>query len=255
MSKSFLNIVLFLKKELDAVFGEIIIPGTIYIFISVFFFIIFSNFIGLIPYIFTRTSHLSITLVLALPIWLGTILFSIIFQYNNLLAHLVPLGTPSFLIPIIVIIETVRNVIRPITLSIRLAANIVAGHLLLTLLGSQGPNVSIIIIIILMVRLILLLMLEVAVACIQSYVFTILSSLYLNELIRINFNKKILKYVKYNMSPLSYSGWISLTFIWCNWRFISNYWNSILIPYKLNNIIFFRNNCFDISYDSMMTRY
>merc|ERR1712242_687249 len=97
-------------------------------------------------------------------------------QYNSLLAHLVPLGTPSFLIPIIVIIETVRNIIRPITLSIRLAANIVAGHLLLTLLGSQGANVSIIIIII---SLILLLILEVAVACIQSYVFTILSSLYL----------------------------------------------------------------------------
>merc|ERR1711920_1062289 len=118
----------------------------------------------------------------------GTILFSIIFQYNRLLAHLVPLGTPSFLIPIIVIIETVRNIIRPITLSIRLA-----GHLLLTLLGSQGPNVSILIIIILIIRLILLLILEVAVACIQSYVFTILSSLYLNELMRINFNKKILK--------------------------------------------------------------
>jgi len=193
LSKSFLNIIIFLKKELDAVFGEFIIPGTIFIFISVFFFIIFSNFIGLIPYIFTRTSHLSITLVLAFPIWLGTIVFSIIFQYNRLLAHLVPLGTPSFLMPIIVIIETVRNIIRPITLSIRLAANIVAGHLLLTLLGSQGPNVSIIIIIILIIRLILLLILEVAVACIQSYVFTILSSLYLNELIRINFNKKILK--------------------------------------------------------------
>ena len=192
LSKSFLNIVLYLKKELNSVFGEIMIPGTIFIFISVFFFIIFSNFIGLMPYIFTRTSHLSITLVLALPIWLGTILFSIIFQYNRLLAHLVPLGTPSFLIPIIVIIETVRNIIRPITLSIRLAANIVAGHLLLTLLGSQGPNVSILIIIILIISLILLLILEVAVACIQSYVFTILSSLYLNELIRIRFNKKIL---------------------------------------------------------------
>merc|ERR1711982_142969 len=138
--------------------------GCIYLF-----FIIFSNFIGLIPYIFTSTSHLSITLVLALPIWLGTILFSIIFQYNNLLAHLVPLGTPSFLIPIIVIIETVRNVIRPITLSIRLAANMVAGHLLLTLLGSQGPNIRIIIIIrVLLLRLVLLLILEVAVACIQS---------------------------------------------------------------------------------------
>merc|ERR1711933_410372 len=182
-----------LKKELDAVFGDFIIPGTIFIFVSIFFFIIFSNFIGLIPYIFTSTSHLSITLVLALPIGLGTILFSIVFQYNNLLAHLVPLGTPAFLIPIIVIIETVRNIIRPMTLSIRLAANIVAGHLLLTLLGSQGPGVSFLVLPILIVSLILLLLLEVAVACIQSYVFTIISSLYLNELIRINFNKKILK--------------------------------------------------------------
>jgi len=175
------------------VFGELIVPGTIFIFISVFFFIIFSNFIGLIPYIFTSTSHLSITILLALPIWLGTIFYSIIFQYNNLLAHLVPLGTPSFLIPIIVIIETVSNIIRPITLSIRLAANIVAGHLLLTLLGSQGPIISMIILIVLIIRLILLLMLEVAVACIQSYVFTILRSLYLNELIRVSFNKKVLK--------------------------------------------------------------
>jgi len=103
---------------------------------------------------------------------------------------LVPLGTPSFLIPIIVIIETVSNIIRPMTLSIRLAANIVAGHLLLTLLGSQGPIISMIILTILIIRLILLLILEVAVACIQSYVFTILRSLYLNELIRVSFNKK-----------------------------------------------------------------
>lgn len=110
-----------------------------------------------------------------------------------MLAHLVPLGTPSFLIPIMVIIETVRNVIRPITLSIRLAANIVAGHLLLTLLGSQGPSSSGLVIIILLISLILLLILEVAVACIQSYVFTILRSLYLNELISSSFNKKILK--------------------------------------------------------------
>ena len=193
MSKSFLNIIFFVKKELDAVFGNLIILGTIFIFISIFFFILFSNFIGLIPYIFTRTRHLSITLVLALPLWLGTILLSILFQYNNLLAHLVPLGTPSFLIPVIVIIETVSNVIRPITLSIRLAANIVAGHLLLTLLGSQGPGVSGLILIILVISLILLLILEVAVACIQSYVFTILSSLYLNELIRVSFNQKMTK--------------------------------------------------------------
>ena len=128
-----------------------------------------------------------------MPLWLGRIILSIIYQYNNLLAHLVPVGTPRFLIPVIVIIETVRNIIRPLTLSIRLAANIVAGHLLLTLLGSQGPLLNLFNLSLLMIGLFLLLLLEVAVACIQSYVFTILSSLYLNELIRNRFNKIILK--------------------------------------------------------------
>jgi len=69
----------------------------------------------------------------------------------------------------------------------------VAGHLLLTLLGSQGPSSSSLVLVILLVSLVLLLILEVAVACIQSYVFTILRSLYLNELIRTSFNKKVLK--------------------------------------------------------------
>merc|ERR1719438_591459 len=122
---------------------------------------------------------------------IGRILISIIFQYNNLFAHLVPVGTPRFLIPVIVVIESVRNIIRPLTLSIRLAANIVAGHLLLTLLGSQGANLSFITLIVLFISLYLLLLLEVAVACIQSYVFTILNSLYLNELISNKFNKTI----------------------------------------------------------------
>ena len=90
-----------------------------------------------------------------------------------------------------VIIETVRNVIRPGTLSIRLAANIVAGHLLLTLLGSQGPAVRGLIILGLIVSLVLLLCLELAVACIQAYVFTILRSLYLNEFRTVTFNKNI----------------------------------------------------------------
>jgi len=147
---------------------------------------------GLFPYVFTRRSHISFTLTFALPLWLGRMLLSIIYQYNNLLAHLVPVGTPRFLIPVMVIIETVRNVIRPLTLSIRLAANIVAGHLLLTLLGSQGPLLRIFNLVFLMVGLFLLLLLEVAVACIQSYVFTILRSLYLNELISNKFNKTII---------------------------------------------------------------
>lgn len=191
-SKRFIKLILYLKEELSAVFGRVAIPGSIYLYISIFFFIFFSNFLGLMPYIFTRTRHLSITLTLSLPLWVGRILWSVVYQYNSLLAHLVPIGTPRFLMPVIVVIETVSNVIRPATLAIRLAANMVAGHLLLTLLGSQGALLSSGRLLCLFVALILLLILEVAVACIQSYVFTILSSLYLNELIRRAFRKKII---------------------------------------------------------------
>merc|ERR1712083_652768 len=179
------NIFVFIMDELRAVFGVFVLPGTIFVFISLLIFIFFSNFLGLMPYIFTSTSHFSITLSLSFPLWVGRIILSILYQYNNLLAHLVPRGTPSFLMPVMVIIETVRNIIRPATLAIRLAANMVAGHLLLTLLGAQSLAI-------LFVGLVLLLLLEVAVACIQSYVFTILRSLYLGELISVEFNKKIL---------------------------------------------------------------
>ena len=108
-----------------------------------------------------------------------------------MLAHLVPTGTPGALMPIMVIIESVRNIIRPGTLSVRLGANMMAGHLLLTLLGSQGPTSASVVLLLLIVALILLLILEVGVACIQSYVFTVLRSLYLNELSRLGFNKLI----------------------------------------------------------------
>merc|ERR1711860_18924 len=185
--KSIENIINYLHGELAAVFGLVALPGTIFTFLRFFFFIFFCNLIGLAPYIFTRSSHISFTLTLALPIWLGRIVFSIKNQYNSLFAHLVPRGTPVALIPVIVIIETVSNIIRPGTLSIRLAANIVAGHLLLTLLGSQGPSRRGVVILGLIVSLILLLCLELAVACIQAYVFTILRSLYLNELRTVSF--------------------------------------------------------------------
>ena len=100
------------------------------------------------------------------------------------------MGTPTPLIPVIVMIETVRSIIRPLTLAVRLAANIIAGHLLLALLGGQGrPNIRRTLSL-LIVALVLLLTLECAVACIQSYVFTILRSLYLRELARVDFSKK-----------------------------------------------------------------
>lgn len=98
-------------------------------------------------------------------------------------AHLVPQGTPSALIPFIVLIETIRNVIRPGTLAVRLAANMIAGHLLLTLLGSTGPSLSTSILTFLIIAQILLLILESAVAIIQSYVFAVLSTLYAREVV------------------------------------------------------------------------
>jgi len=173
-----------IRFELSSIFSNLNIPGNNYLFLSIFIFILITNFIGLFPYIFTNSSHLVFTLRLALPLWIGRIIWSIIIQFNNMASHLVPLGTPSGLIPVIVIIETVRNIIRPVTLSVRLAANMVAGHLLLALLGSQSIRWFTLRFIILLLSLTLLITLEVAVSCIQSYVFIILNSLYLKEINR-----------------------------------------------------------------------
>jgi len=98
-----------------------------------------------------------------------------------MLSHLVPLGTPPALIPFMVCIELVRRIIRPLTLSVRLAANIIAGHLLLCLLRSQIPSSPLNAWPFIGLALLLLLILESAVALIQSFVFTILSTLYLEE--------------------------------------------------------------------------
>jgi F-type H+-transporting ATPase subunit a len=102
-------------------------------------------------------------------------------QPGYILAHLVPLGTPGILIPFIVMIEIVRALIRPLTLSVRLAANIIAGHLLLTLLRAQGPHLPPGLTLFLLRALVVLRMLETAVAVIQAYVFRVLSTLYLGE--------------------------------------------------------------------------
>merc|ERR1712050_336847 len=100
---------------------------------------------------------------------------------QHIFAHLVPQGTPGLLIPFIVLIETIRNVIRPGTLAVRLAANIIAGHLLLTLLESRAGGLPLTILVILIGAQILLLILESAVAIIQSYVFAVLRTLYASE--------------------------------------------------------------------------
>ena len=111
----------------------------------------------------------------------GYICISIITQFNYNICHLVPEGTPGVLIPLMVVIESVRILIRPFTLAVRLAANIIAGHLLLSLLGGQAYNRPTLPFIILIIGLSILITLECAVACIQAYVFMILSGLYAND--------------------------------------------------------------------------
>nr|UPX88321.1 ATP synthase F0 subunit 6 [Dilophus febrilis] len=155
--------------------------GSTLIFISLFSMILFNNFIGLFPYIFTSSSHLTFSLSLALPLWLTFMIYGWIMNTNHMFTHLVPQGTPSILMPFMVCIETISNIIRPGTLAIRLTANMIAGHLLLTLLGNNGPNLPLTLIWILIISQIILLFLELAVSIIQSYVFTVLSTLYSSE--------------------------------------------------------------------------
>nr|YP_010265176.1 ATP synthase F0 subunit 6 [Cleistostoma dilatatum]UIP56969.1 ATP synthase F0 subunit 6 [Cleistostoma dilatatum] len=156
--------------------------GSTMLFIALFSLIVFNNFLGLLPYVFTSSSHMVMTLSLSLPLWVTLMLFGWINHTKHMFAHLVPQGTPVALMPFMVLIETISNVIRPGTLAIRLAANMIAGHLLLTLLGGTGPSLSMSILSILIFAQILLLILESAVAIIQSYVFAVLSTLYTGEI-------------------------------------------------------------------------
>nr|AMR74964.1 ATP synthase F0 subunit 6 [Zeugodacus caudatus] len=175
------SILLTLHKEFKTLLGPSGHSGSTFIFVSLFSLILFNNFMGLFPYIFTSTSHLTLTLTLALPLWLCFMLYGWINHTQHMFAHLVPQGTPAVLMPFMVCIETISNIIRPGTLAVRLAANMIAGHLLLTLLGNTGPSLSYVIVSLLLVGQIALLVLESAVAIIQSYVFAVLSTLYSSE--------------------------------------------------------------------------
>jgi len=171
-----------LHYEFKNLFGPGAFTGRTIMFLRLFIFILINNFIGLFPYIFTASSHLTLTLTIRIPLWVSFILFGWLNHTKHIFAHLVPQRTPRVLIPFIVLIETISNIIRPITLAVRLIANIVAGHLLITLLGNQTAIASNIVLVGLIFTQILLLTLECAVAIIQSYVFAVLSTLYAREI-------------------------------------------------------------------------
>nr|YP_009364602.1 ATP synthase F0 subunit 6 [Dolichopteryx minuscula]BAX25340.1 ATPase subunits 6 [Dolichopteryx minuscula] len=151
---------------------------------SLMLFLITLNMLGLLPYTFTPTTQLSLNLGFAIPLWLATVLIGVRNQPTAALGHLLPEGTPTLLIPTLIIIETVSLLIRPIALGVRLTANLTAGHLLIQLIATAAfvllplmPAVAILTATVLF----LLTLLEVAVAMIQAYVFVLLLSLYLQE--------------------------------------------------------------------------
>nr|YP_009441946.1 ATP synthase F0 subunit 6 [Pityogenes bidentatus]AOY40167.1 ATP synthase F0 subunit 6 [Pityogenes bidentatus] len=175
------NLILTIHKEFKILIKNNQWKGSTLIFSSLFSIILINNFIGLFPYIFTSSSHMSFTLALSLPLWLSFMLFGWINNMMHMFAHLVPQGAPSALLPFLVIIETISNVIRPGTLAIRLTANMIAGHLLLTLLGNSGASLKFHLLSVLVIVQTLLLILESAVAMIQAYVFSILMTIYSSE--------------------------------------------------------------------------
>nr|YP_010016413.1 ATP synthase F0 subunit 6 [Mukaria splendida]QOI73919.1 ATP synthase F0 subunit 6 [Mukaria splendida] len=148
------------------------------IMMSVFMFIMINNLMGLLPYVFTASSHLSFSLSIALTMWLSMMLYGWKNKTNHMFSHLVPIGTPYLLMPFMIMIETISNFIRPGSLAVRLTANMIAGHLLMTLLGN---NSNMFVLTMFMWVFMILIMFEMAVAIIQSYVFMTLSTLYSSE--------------------------------------------------------------------------
>ncbi|NP_740223.1 ATP synthase F0 subunit 6 (mitochondrion) [Polypterus senegalus senegalus] len=154
------------------------------VLIALLLFLITLNLLGLLPYTFTPTTQLSMNMALAVPLWLATVLIGMRNQPTHSLAHLLPEGTPTLLIPILIIIETISLFIRPLALGVRLTANLTAGHLLIQLISTATfvmlpimPTIAMLTLTVLA----LLTILEIAVAMIQAYVFVLLLSLYLQE--------------------------------------------------------------------------
>nr|AIG23310.1 ATP synthase F0 subunit 6 [Ningaui ridei] len=151
---------------------------------SLILFIATTNLLGLLPYSFTPTTQLSMNLGMAIPLWMGTVVMGFRNKPKAALAHFLPQGTPTPLIPMLIIIETISLLIQPIALAVRLTANITAGHLLIHLIGSAAlalTSINIALSSVTFIILFLLTILEFAVALIQAYVFTLLVSLYLHD--------------------------------------------------------------------------
>lgn len=154
----------------------------VYLFLtSIFLCILVLNFLAIFPYIFSLTSHLFTTLPFSFTFWFSIIFFTWFNFIKHFLSHLIPVGTPLGLIRFIVLVELLRNLIRPIALTFRLTANIIAGHLLMSLIAGALISLPFSFILLGSLAQFLLIFIEVGVSFIQSYVFMSLLLLYMSE--------------------------------------------------------------------------
>jgi len=152
---------------------------------TLFTFLLFGNILGMLPYSFTFTSHIIVTFVLAMFIFLLVTLLGIFIHGFKFFSLFVPKGVPMLMLPLMIPIEIISYLSRPISLSVRLFANMMAGHTMLKIFAGFIVPLGIFGVAPLMVD-VALTALEVLIAFLQAYVFTILTCLYLNEAINLH---------------------------------------------------------------------
>lgn len=152
---------------------------------TLFMFVLFSNFLGLIPYSFTVTSHIIVTFALAATVFIGVTIIGVARHGTHFLRLFVPEGVPLVLLLLLVPIELLSYFIRPFTLSIRLFANMLAGHTMLAIFGGFAASVGLLAFLPTAIN-IALIGLEILVAALQAYVFAILTCLYLRDALHLH---------------------------------------------------------------------
>jgi F-type H+-transporting ATPase subunit a len=163
-------------------------PGRAYFpfIFTLFGFILAANLLGLIPGAFTVTSHIIVTLALALTVFIGATIVGFIRHGVGYLKLFVPEGVPKPLLPFVVPIEIISYFIRPFSLSIRLFANMMAGHMMLKVIAGFVIMLGLLAGWLPLMALVAIYALEVLVAVLQAYVFALLTSLYLNDALHVD---------------------------------------------------------------------
>jgi F-type H+-transporting ATPase subunit a len=175
----------FVSKMINDTAGSKAKPYFPFIF-SLFMFVLFCNMLGMLPYSFTVTSHIVVTFALAAVIFVGVTIIGFINHGVGYLKLFIPSGVPIILLPLIVIIEIISYLSRPISLSVRLFANMMAGHTMLKVFGGFAISLGIIGGWLPLGFIVALTGLEILIAFLQAYVFAILTCIYLNDALNLN---------------------------------------------------------------------